>query len=92
MLSLKRQSIQSEPISPPPKMINQTLVDSLYVLQNRNGTVDTISCPSSEAAKWYAETTGAFQGGNKNVVQVSTLSGLDLVASELKFDYHQSLN
>lgn len=73
-------------------MSSATLIDSLYVLKNRNGTVDTIKCPSSEAAKWWAETTGSFQGGNENVVQVSVLTGLDLVASELKFNYHESLN
>jgi len=73
-------------------MHGSILVDSLYVLQNRNGTVDTILCPNTEATKWFAETTGAFQGGNKNVIQISVLSGLDLVASELKFDYHQSMN
>jgi hypothetical protein len=67
------------------------IVDNLYVVQNGDGTVDTISGPV-ESAVDLIEAAGFIHGGTTELVQVSSIEDLDLCSHELRFDFVQSMN
>jgi hypothetical protein len=68
-----------------------TLVDNLYLVRNRNGTVDTMTC-GPQMAGMISRATSSTKGGTDEITQISSLTPWDLQAEELRFDYAASVN
>lgn len=69
-----------------------TKVDNLYLVQNRNGTLDTMICGPSMAGM-ISRATSSGRGGVASVSHISTLVPWDLRSEELYFSgYSQSEN
>lgn len=73
-------------------MTVSTLVENLYVVQNGNGTVDTMICRDIRMGAALAGAIGGTRGGVRDVAQISILEGLELESIELRFDYKTSMN
>jgi hypothetical protein len=68
-----------------------TLVDNLYLVRNRNGTVDTVTC-GPQMAGMISGATSSLKGGTDEITQISSLTPWDLQAEHLNFTYKQSPN
>lgn len=68
------------------------IVDNLYIVQNGNGTVDTMQCRDLRMVKWLANATQSPRGGVQELTQVSVLERIDLDSHELRFTFVQSNN
>lgn len=69
----------------------KTLVDNLYLVRNRNGSVDTVACGPLMAGI-ISRATGSTKGGVESITQISKLVPWDLRSEELSFNYVQSEN
>jgi len=92
MVCMDTSETLSSPSTDSISMTTSTLIDNLYVVQNGNGTVDTMMCRDIRMGAALAGAVGGTRGGVRDVAQISVLEDLDLDSQELRFNYRTSMN